>query len=236
MKIISYIVKLPIALNIAIIISFISIIVIDFYLKDIEEIVSWGSEFGNIYYRVCLSMIASYVFYFIVIHLKSMKDKENVNKFISFKVSNILSTYNTQINEIKKLSNNIDEKKYFKLEELEKLFKNINPNAQAPLILGTKYATWMQYFQYNNKRTQKNINKIFVQMPFLDSELVDILAHIEDNHHFDIIDLISSLQFNNKSMESFASSFDRYANLCQKLEVYYDKKLIIYKKVEKKAK
>lgn len=236
MKIISYIVKLPIALNIAIIISCISIVVIDFYLKDIEEIVSWGSEFGNIYYRVCLSMIASYVFYFIVIHLKSIKDKENVNKFISFKVSNILSTYNTQINEIKKLSNNIDEKKYFKLEELEKLFKNINPNAQAPLILGTKYATWMQYFQYNNKRTQKNINKIFVQMPFLDSELVDILAHIEDNHHFDIIDLISSLQFNNKSMESFASSFDRYANLCQKLEVYYDKKLIIYKKVEKKAK
>lgn len=236
MKIFRYIKTLPLALNIAMIISFISIIVIDFYLKDIEEIVSWGSEFGNIYYRVCLSMIASYVFYFIVIHLKSIKDKENVNKFISFKVSNILSTYNTQINEIKKLSNNIDEKKYFKLEELEKLFKNINPNAQAPLILGTKYATWMQYFQYNNKRTQKNINKIFVQMPFLDSELVDILAHIEDNHHFDIIDLISSLQFNNKSMESFASSFDRYANLCQKLEVYYDKKLIIYKKVEKKAK
>lgn len=236
MKIFRYIKTLPLALNIAIIISFISIVVIDFYLKDIEEIVSWGSEFGNIYYRVCLSMIASYVFYFIVIHLKSIKDKENVNKFISFKVSNILSTYNTQINEIKKLSNNIDEKKYFKLEELEKLFKNINPNAQAPLILGTKYATWMQYFQYNNKRTQKNINKIFVQMPFLDSELVDILAHIEDNHHFDIIDLISSLQFNNKSMESFASSFDRYANLCQKLEVYYDKKLIIYKKVEKKAK
>lgn len=72
MKIISYIVKLPIALNIAMIISFVSIIVIDFYLK-------------------------------------SMKDKENVNKFISFKVSNILGTYNTQINEIKKLSNNIDE-------------------------------------------------------------------------------------------------------------------------------
>lgn len=232
MKIISYIVKLPLALNIAMIISFVSIIVIDFYLKDIEEIVSWGSEFGNIYYRVCLSMIASYVFYFIVIHLKSMKDKENVNKFISFKVSNILSTYNTQINEIKKLSNNIDEKKYFKLEELEKLFKNINPNAQAPLILGTKYATWMQYFQYNNKRTQENIKKIFVQMPFLDSELVDILAHIEDNHHFEVIDLLSSIPCNNQNMESFADTFIAYSNLCEKLEVYYDKKLVKQKMME----
>lgn len=229
MKIISYIVKLPIALNIAIIISFISIVVIDFYLKDIEEIVSWGSEFGNIYYRVCLSMIASYVFYFIVIHLKSIKDKENVNKFISFKVSNILSTYSSQISDIKKLSNSNEEKKYFELEELEKLFEKIDPNAQAPLILGTKYATWMQYFQSHNKRTQTHISKIFAQMPFLDSELVDILAYIDDNHHFNIINLLSSVQCNNTNMENFASDFLEYSNLCKKLEEYYNKKLLEFR-------
>lgn len=102
MKIISYIKKVPIVLNIAMIIALVSIVVIDFYLRDVEEIVSWGSEFGDIYYRICLSMIVSYIFYFIVVHLKAMKDKENVNKFISFKVSNILNTYKTQISDIKK--------------------------------------------------------------------------------------------------------------------------------------
>ena len=174
-------------------------------------------------------MVASYIFYFIVVHLKAMKDKENVNKFISFKVSNILNTYKTQISDIKKLSNSNEEKKYFELEELEKLFSKINPNTQAPLMLGTKYATWMQYFQSHNKRTQTHISKIFAQMPFLDSELVDILAHIDDNHHFNIINLLSSVQCNNTNMENFASDFLEYSNLCKKLEEYYNKKLLEFR-------
>lgn len=40
----------------------------------------------------------------------------------------------------------------------------------------------------------------------------------------------------NKSMKSFASSFDRYAKLCKKLEIYDDKKLTIYTNMEKKTK
>ena len=67
-------------------------------------------------------------------------------------------------------------------------------------------------------------------MPFLDSELVKIIAHIDDCSHFSIIDLLSSIKFNNKSMENFADSFFKYAKLCQELEVYYNKKLIEYKK------
>lgn len=228
-KFLIYIKKLPIALNIAFVVSLISILVMDLYLRNIPEIFYWGSEFGDIYYRICLSMVASYIFYFIVVHLKAMKDKENVNKFISFKVSNILNTYKTQISDIKKLSNSNEEKKYFELEELEKLFSKINPNTQAPLMLGTKYATWMQYFQSHNKRTQTHISKIFAQMPFLDSELVDILAHIDDNHHFNIINLLSSVQCNNTNMENFASDFLEYSNLCKKLEEYYNKKLLEFR-------
>lgn len=228
-KFLIYIKKLPIALNIAFVVSLISILAMDLYFRNIPEIFSWGSEFGDIYYRICLSIVASYIFYFIVVHLKAMKDKENVNKFISFKVSNILNTYKTQISDIKKLSNSNEEKKYFELEELEKLFEKIDPNAQAPLILGTKYATWMQYFQSHNKRTQTHISKIFAQMPFLDSELVDILAHIDDNHHFNIINLLSSVQCNNTNMENFASDFLEYSNLCKKLEEYYNKKLLEFR-------
>lgn len=66
-------------------------------------------------------------------------------------------------------------------------------------------------------------------MPFLDSELVDILAHIDDNHHFNIINLLSSVQCNNTNMENFASDFLEYSNLCKKLEDYYNKKLLEFR-------
>lgn len=44
MKIISYIKKVPIVLNIAMIIALVSIVVIDFYLRNIPEIFYWGSD------------------------------------------------------------------------------------------------------------------------------------------------------------------------------------------------
>lgn len=212
------------------IISVVSILAIDFCLKDIEEIVSWGSEFGEIYYRLCLSIIASYIFYFIVIHLKSMRDKENINTFVSSKVCQIVGDYNKQLSEIKKVSNLKDDKTTYELEDWKDLLIKISPKAQAPLILGTRYATWMQYFSYYNKRTQSHIQKIFVNMPFLDSELVKILAHIDDCSHFSVIDLLSSVSFNNDNMEGFASTFLEYAELCRQLDEYYKKKLLEYKK------
>lgn len=212
------------------IISVVSILAIDFCLQDIEEIVSWGSEFGEIYYRLCLSIIASYIFYFIVIHLKSMRDKENINTFVSSKVSQILGDYRSQLSEIKKVSDLKDAKTIYELEEWKNLLIKISPKAQAPLILGTRYATWMQYFSYYNKRTQSHIQKIFVHMPFLDSELVKILAHIDDCSHFSVIDLLSSVGFKNESMENFADMFLEYSNMCQELDEYYKKKLLEYKK------
>lgn len=207
-----------------------SILTMDFYLKDIGEVVSWGSEFGEIYYRLCLSIIASYIFYFIVIHLKSMRDKENINTFVSSKVSQILGDYRSQLSEIKKVSNLKDDKTTYELEEWKNLLIKISPKAPAPLILGTRYATWMQYFSYYNKRTQSHIQKIFVNMPFLDSELVKILAHIDDCSHFSVIDLVSSVGFKNENMENFADMFLGYAELCQQLDEYYNKKLFEYKK------
>ncbi|OCL98218.1 hypothetical protein AAX29_01737 [Aliarcobacter thereius] len=90
-KFLIYIKKLPIALNIAFVVSLISILAMDLYFRNIPEIFSWGSEFGDIYYRICLSIVASYIFYFIVVHLKAMKDKENVKNWKSITIKNFWS-------------------------------------------------------------------------------------------------------------------------------------------------
>ncbi len=231
MKFLSYFRKVPLLLNLALLFAIISVILIDSYLNNIQEIVPWGSEFGEVYYKLCISLFSSYIFYFIVVHVKSIKDKENVNIFIANKIRNILSEYTSQIKEIEAKSILKSDILYFELTNIENMLEKINPKSNAPLILGNlnNYANWMQYFSYHNKRTREHIQKIFVHMPFLDSELVKILAHIDDCNHFSIIDILSGIEFGNDNLKSFGNSFYEYSKLCKDLDCYYNKKMSIYK-------
>jgi hypothetical protein len=232
MKILHYIRSVPLLLNIVLIIAILSVVMMDAFLKDIPEIVPWGSEFGYVYYKLCLSLFASYIFYFIVIHIKLERDKENVNVFISNKIFLVIGDYKSQIAAIKKETNSLIEKEYLNQSEIETMFQQINPKGKAPLVLGNinNYANWMQYFSFYKERTQKTIQKIFVHMPFLDSKLVKILAHIDDCEHFTVIELLSNMTFGNNDMKSFASSFYKYSILCKELEDYGNQKMLKYKK------
>lgn len=232
MKILSYIRLMPSLLNKTLILAILSVLLMDIYLKNIPEIVPWGYKFGEVYYKLCLSFFASYIFYFIVVHIKQVEDKNNVNIFIEKQVSRIIEDYKLQINAIKKETDYIDEKLYLEISELEEIFKKINSTNNAPLILGfnkiCKYANWMQYFEFHNKNTKEHIKKVFSHMLYLDSKLVKTLAHIDDCSHFSIVALLKDLHINT-SFASFSSTFYEYSKLCAELEAYYQSKLINYK-------
>jgi hypothetical protein len=231
MKFIRNILAVSPFLNIALVIAIGSVVVMEAYLFEIPEIVPWGEEFGAVFYKLCLSIMASYLFYFIVVHLKSQSDKENINAFVASKSYRVVGEYKSQIVSIKKEANSTIESEYPSKDELEAMFSLIHPKGNAPLMLGQfgGNANWMQYMSYHNKRTQELIKKVFVKMPFLDSKLVRLLAEIDDSTHFSVIETTISFQFNNADMSAWAGSFYDYSVLCKELEEYNEKKLSKYK-------
>lgn len=70
------------SLLIILIFSIIVIVSIDFWLINIPEKVSWGYEFGKILYPLCMAYIASFIFYFVTVHIKNVKDKNNIRPYI----------------------------------------------------------------------------------------------------------------------------------------------------------
>ena len=93
MKFLKYIASVRPAINAIFLGAVVSIIVMEGWLNSIPEIVSWGSKFGEVYFKICLSIISSYVFYFIVVHIKTVQDKENIGQFVSGKVRNVIGNY-----------------------------------------------------------------------------------------------------------------------------------------------
>jgi hypothetical protein len=229
MKIYKYIVSLRPALNVAFVIAILSILVMEAWLNNVPEIVSWGSEFGSVYYKICLSIISGYFFYFIVVHVKNVQDKENIGLFLSTKVRNILRFHELQIEDLKKAANNTNSETYLNKSEIEAIFSSINPQSQSPLIPvpSINKLNWMQYFDYYKSRTQIFIQKIFVNMPFLESKLVSLLANIDDCSHFMSIEFIENFhwQVGNTHMSAWAPDFYDYCVLCKELDNYYHQHL-----------
>lgn len=78
-------------LIIILIISITIVISIDFWLINILEIVKGGFEFGKIIYALCMAYIASYIFYYVTVHIKNKRDKKNLRPYIRRNISNVLS-------------------------------------------------------------------------------------------------------------------------------------------------
>lgn len=230
MRLIKYITSVRLQINLILLVAVFSIVIMDGWLNSIPEVVPWGSEFGEIYFKICLSLISSYVFYFIVVHVKSVQDKENIGIFVSGKVRNIIDDYKSQTQELKKAVNNSSGFGYLEKSDIESIFKSINPKSQAPLLLGGlgNYANWLQYLDYHKSRSQRFIQQVFLTMPFLESWLVSLLAKIDDCTHFIALEHTANAQINNTDMEAWASGFYDYTLLCKELDDYYEKHLSQY--------
>lgn len=214
------------------IVALITVCIIDFWLSDITELFSGGYKLGQITYKLCMSYISAFIFYFLVVHIKQQKDKENLYLYVSKKVHIINSSASGLISAISKASKITLTEKYPSKEELEIICKSIDPNTNAPLILGPQnnYANWIQYFNYSKKRSNNATEKVFRKMPFLDTELVNILARIEDNTFFLVLDhFLLDMPIQNKDITVFKQCLFSYFELIKELEKYADKKLFNYK-------
>jgi len=208
-------------------ISFFSIVLIDFWLIDIPELFNGGEKLGRIVYKLCFAYISAFIFYFLVVHLKSQKDKENLYSYISSNTSMVIGQAKALINSFVNSSNMKLKGAYPDSIELQSICKTINPNSKAPLILGRigNNATWMQYLDYFKRRSNEASNKVLSKVLFIDSELVQKLAEIEDCNHFKEITMFVNIPIQNTDLSAFEPSIAQYFNLISDLEKYYEEKL-----------
>ena len=65
------------------------ITVYQLYLIKIEEFVDWGSEIGVVTYNLSLSIIASGIFYFLVVYIPEKRRKQKVRQVINMRFDQI---------------------------------------------------------------------------------------------------------------------------------------------------
>ncbi len=213
-------------------ISFFIIFLIDFWLINTPELFTGGAKIGQIVYNLCFAYISSFIFYFLVVHIKNQKDKDNLYSYISGKTYVIINQAKELIKNISKAANVTLTEEYPNENELKDICLSINPNTKAPLLLNRidNFANWIQYFNINSIKSKESITRICSKIQYLDSEFIYKLARIEDCGYYFHISSLLTIPIISSDISFLNSLFADYFELIKDLENYYKKNLKEYSK------
>ncbi|MDE1348450.1 hypothetical protein [Vibrio aestuarianus] len=96
----NYIRSVDTTLNVLLLISLVSIVLTDTLFNNLPELFDGGAGLLNAYYNFCIGMVVSYIFYFVVVHIKELKDKENIDAYVVGKSKAVIHDYESVIRAI----------------------------------------------------------------------------------------------------------------------------------------
>lgn len=178
-------------------------------------------DFGVLVEAILASVVASYVFYLFVIHLKEVNDRKAVGPYIDRHSRRVIGNCESQLLEIGKVAGPAVSLENVSLQTITVALSKIPPYSNAPLLLGpttNKYANWFEYFDYHKQRTRESIARVMAQLIYVDAKRVSLLAAVDDCSHFSMISHLLHTPVSNHDMSAFSSTFHDYCMLCLALK------------------
>lgn len=217
-----FIKTVPVEANVLAAAAAIALLVKIFVCNKLPEAFEGAYELGIVIEGLLASIIASYIFYLFVVHLKTRSDQAVLYPYLSKHSNRIVGECVGQLAEISKTSGVTLNLPQLSEESVRLALGKIPPYSQAPLIIdqaGT-YANWFQYFVFHNNRTKDSIRKLFDQLPFLEATHIRLISAIDDCPHFYGLDAVRGFKVRNPDLSTWASAFYGYCALCRELQSY----------------
>lgn len=137
-------------------------------------------KIGNVFVTLGISFLASFIFYFVQVHLPEIRQKKNLNPVVSELFNRII------VEEKNLLMNYVNTKPFESLSEdiirAGVKVRDVNLN-DAPLLLAGmgRNANWMEYGFHQIEDIDKTWEMLMKYTAFMDSELISILSRIQSD-------------------------------------------------------
>ena len=177
-------------------------------------------QLGLIVEAVLASVVASYVFYLLVVHTKETSDRSVLRPYVEKHSKRVVGDCLSQLAEVSKASGVPLDLHTLSEADAISAFSKIAPYSKAPLLLSAQtnqYANWFEYFIYHEHRTKGSIRKLLDQLPFLDAKMVSILTAIDDCTHFYSLSFLMNVKVRNPDLGAWAKPFYEYCVMCKQL-------------------
>lgn len=219
-------------LNVLLAATLVFVMLHDFLLADAAELFAGGGKLWELAYKLSLALIGSYLFYFVVVHLKKQEDKENLRPYLRTRTDRIVGRARALMAELNKASGRdttgatpyLDEITPANVQEVCSAVKFHDP---APLFLSgaNRKATWVEYLDHHRTETMDFIASIYVASPFLDTELLKLLVEVEHSSYFFQVQMMSRLNLRDDPLSPLAKPMHECFVRVRALKEYADREL-----------
>lgn len=227
-KIFKYFIKVRKDLLILLGLALITYVAIEFWLVDYQELFKGANKWGQFASKLSISYISAFIFYFIVVHIKSEKDKENINEYVGIRVQDILTSGELFIQPFMQVKDKKARYEDLKMNELRGLLTSINRYAKdSPLSDGQNTQSWIDWWEYLKDGINESIKEVFNRYNHIDTELIKILTRMENSVFFTQWELLSFPH--DKTFGIYTEQTRMFLKHLNDLKKYSEKNLSQYK-------
>lgn len=189
---------------------------------SIPELFPNAYELGIIAFNLSLAIIASSIFYFIVIHINEYNNKQKAISIVRKKIQKLINIETTVTKACIEKTNYELQKENYSKENFKKLLREIKSTDVAPQLFfsGKEKNTWFEYLFYFVNDSQVIVKEIYQFMPYLELDLLVILNELEDSEYFSFFKLFKKRTFSYPNLSVIASYYHKYTILISRLEKY----------------
>jgi hypothetical protein len=206
-------------LNVACLVSALVIVLHDFVFIGWPELFPHGAQLWKLAYQLSLALIASYVFFYMNVHLRRLREQETLRPFLYrhtlYILGDALSINNNLRNASGQGTPSLWPYEDFppSREDLERMCKAVDPHHAVPQFVGD----WFRYLSHQRKRTMDNISRIYTAVPFLEADYLHLLMEFENCHHLKTIDEIAAVRPNSTNMSFLVHGLHDYFEKASRL-------------------
>lgn len=210
-----YVFTIPTPLNWVVLASVIALSLKIIWLNKVPEIFAGAYEVGLISEAVIASIIASYIFYFFVVHIKEIKQKRSLYPFLEY-WSRIAVKSNTRTLLSIAKDSGVESESCSYQEGIDEAFSKVNPEERgAPMFIGTRRANWREFICHNADFIRDNLEKMAREPLLLDADMYQLMIKIQDGNYLSFAEMYRNSPLS--QLEGFSKSFGETKRDLEKL-------------------
>ncbi|MGG0511397.1 hypothetical protein ABE078_28495 [Priestia megaterium] len=216
-------------LRILLLISIVSVLVVDLYLIDKPEWFKNAAQLGSLYRNLCFAYITSFLFFFWNVHLQSYNTKVKSYQYVYNKVTRLREM---GIDLVLALEDKNRDSSYGKypvpeVSEMFKLCYKVDP--YQPVKFNRRpFQNWFELFDFIDQETRRIISELLVIKDVLDAEVMTDLINLAEDAN-SRLNRYSDSDLNDKNLANRVVVMWDYSHACSVLSSKFKEKYIIYR-------
>lgn len=206
------------------------LLIMELVLKKMPALYPIFVSIGNLFVALGVSFFASFIFYFVQVHMHKIKEKEHLYPSIAMMFRVIINTewdLLTSLLGIKKVEMSED--------KIREKVQEIDLYTEAPLVIGRldgdHKANWIEYCIYHVGTIDRNCDMMMNLSSYLDSECMNLLLRIQDSDSF-LINVRRLFPMCNSNPHRITykvpTTFIKFWHFIEEQEAYYDREFNSY--------